>query len=241
MADFLPGRTSRPALWRWGEGPRVLLMHGWGGCAGQMTPLVEPLTAAGFSVLAVEAPGHGEAPGRQASIPAFADTIAQVARAEGPLQAVVAHSMGGAGASLAVARGLRLERAAYLGPPADALVWLRAYARWLGLDEAATLRLQARAEVVAGEPLGHLNAAWLGPRLPMPLLVVHDRQDREVPFEDGAAVASSAPRGRLVETRGLGHRRLLRDAAVGQLVARFVAGAGEAELGPVEAGAERAG
>ena len=31
----------------WGEGPTVLLVHGWGGHAGQMTPLVDSVVAAG--------------------------------------------------------------------------------------------------------------------------------------------------------------------------------------------------
>ena len=49
----------RVTAYRFGDGPAVLLMHGWGGHAGQLTAFVEPLVAAGRSVIAVDAPSHG--------------------------------------------------------------------------------------------------------------------------------------------------------------------------------------
>jgi pimeloyl-ACP methyl ester carboxylesterase len=221
---FAVGRgRDRMAVWRWGEGPTVLLAHGWGGCAGQMTPLVEPLVAAGFSVVAHDAPGHGESPGWLASIPAFAGAIARVAEATGPLHGVVAHSMGGAAFSLAAARGLSARRAVYVGPPSDAAEWFRGFIRWIALPAAAEGALRTRAEAIAGERIDRLNATWLGPRLRIPLLVIHDRQDREVPLADGEQVALKAAAGRLVATDGLGHRRILRDAGVAAQAVAFLA------------------
>src|SRR5690348_3939540 len=39
---------GRPvAVWTWGSGPPVLLVHGWGGYGGQMQPFVVPLVRAG--------------------------------------------------------------------------------------------------------------------------------------------------------------------------------------------------
>ena len=228
-ARFTLGRgRERIAGWRWGAGPAVLLVHGWGGCAGQMTPLVQPLVAAGFSVVAHDAPGHGQSPGWLASIPAFAAAIGRVAASTGPLHGVVAHSMGGAAFSLAVARGLAARRAVYVGPPSDAAVWYRDFVRWLALPMAAESALRARAEAIAGERLDRLNATDLGRSLRLKLLVIHDRQDREVPLADGERVAREALSGRLVVTDGLGHRRILRDPGVAAEAVRFLAD------GPVE-------
>jgi hypothetical protein len=42
------------------------------------------------------------------------------------------------------------------------------------------------------------------------LLVVHDKEDREVSFGSGLALARAWKDARLVATRGLGHRRVLR-------------------------------
>jgi pimeloyl-ACP methyl ester carboxylesterase len=57
-----------------------------------------------------------------------------------------------------------------------------------------------------------------------PLLVIHDRSDREVPYADGMRHARAWPRGRMLETVGLGHRRLLADTTVIDAVADFLAG-----------------
>jgi pimeloyl-ACP methyl ester carboxylesterase len=56
-----------------------------------------------------------------------------------------------------------------------------------------------------------------------PLLVIHDRDDAEVPWTDGADLVDAWPGARLLLTRGLGHRRILHDAVVVQATASFAA------------------
>ncbi|MFL5391843.1 MAG: alpha/beta fold hydrolase, partial [Myxococcales bacterium] len=46
------------------------------------------------------------------------------------------------------------------------------------------------------------------------LLVLHDLDDREVPFAQGEALASAWPGARLRSLRNLGHRRMLREPFV---------------------------
>lgn len=55
-----------------------------------------------------------------------------------------------------------------------------------------------------------------------PLLVIHDRDDRDTFWSEGAALASAWPGARLMTTEGLGHRRVLRDARVIEEVTAFV-------------------
>ena len=57
-----------------------------------------------------------------------------------------------------------------------------------------------------------------------PALIIHDHDDDVVPCRQGQAFAQSWPRARILSTRGLGHRRVLRDPTVVQEVVRFVAG-----------------
>lgn len=56
----LPVDERRVVAWKWGEGLRVVLMHGWGGNAAQMRAFVPALTGAGFQVIAFDAPSHGQ-------------------------------------------------------------------------------------------------------------------------------------------------------------------------------------
>jgi len=52
-------KDSVVVRWRWGSGPTVLLMHGWGGYGAQMQPFVEPLVRSGHRVVLFDAPSHG--------------------------------------------------------------------------------------------------------------------------------------------------------------------------------------
>ena len=49
----------RIATWTWGTGPRIMLVHGWGGRGAQLGAFVEPLVANGFSVAWFDGPAHG--------------------------------------------------------------------------------------------------------------------------------------------------------------------------------------
>ncbi len=209
------GAQCAIAAWRWGHGPVVLLVHGWEGRGSQLGALVEPLVAAGLSVVAFDAPGHGDSPEHRLYLTDLADCIADVAAAVGPLHGIVAHSFGAAGALLAQVRGgLIAPRTVMLAPNVLIDDAVRRFARIVGLDDrdrdALELRLAAHTGIApAALSLDRLVAARDGS-----LLVFHDRADREVAFEHGARLAAAWPASELVATEGLGHRRILRDPRV---------------------------
>jgi pimeloyl-ACP methyl ester carboxylesterase len=58
----------------------------------------------------------------------------------------------------------------------------------------------------------------------LPLLVVHDEQDRAVSIECGEQLAQAWPGASLKRTRGLGHNRILRDPAIVEAVVDYVRG-----------------
>ena len=57
-----PSSIAGMKAWSWGNGPTVLLVHGWNGRATQLGGFVEPLVARGYRVVAFDAFGHGESP-----------------------------------------------------------------------------------------------------------------------------------------------------------------------------------
>lgn len=214
----------RIVAWSWGEGPAVYLLHGWGGRGGQLAAFAPPLLHAGFSVVAVDAPGHGASEGRLSSLPEFARGLRAVVDATAPAHALVAHSLGAAAAVLALSDGLAAGRAVFLGPAADPTAYLRHFARELGLSPAVMEPLRRRSERRIGFRWSDLDVLFLARSMSAPLLVVHDREDGEVPWTEGVAMAEAWPNARLVTTTGLGHRKLLRDPAVVARVVSFVAG-----------------
>ena len=59
-----------------------------------------------------------------------------------------------------------------------------------------------------------LTGLALAPRMTAPLTVFHDRQDREVPWQDSHSLVGRWRGAKLHLTEGLGHRRILRDQKV---------------------------
>jgi len=212
--------------WRWGsrDAPAVLLAHGWGGYAAQMRGFVFPLLAAGYRVIAYDQPAHGISEGRLTGLPDFADVLAEVAWHHGEVEGVIAHSMGGGAAALAIARGLRLKRVVTIGASLDVSFFSQQFARWYWIPGRVLAAMQAAVEERFGVRWSELDMARLAPRLAAPALMIHDRDDRLVPWRQGAAFARGWPGARLHSTRGLGHRRILQDERVGELAADFITG-----------------
>jgi pimeloyl-ACP methyl ester carboxylesterase len=228
----VPSPHGELPVWRWGSGPPVLLVHGWNGRGAQLGALVEPLVSAGYEVVAFDAPGHGEAAGTRSSMIHFADAIEAVLESARPVlgaaHAVIAHSMGGPATILAISRLQRREpelavgRFVLVAPPIDVNDFIRTFSRAVSLDRRVELLLRARTERRFGLAIGDLYAPALARKLQAPALVIHDREDREVPIDCGRTLASSWPGAALVETRGLGHQRILRDPEVIERIVEFV-------------------
>ncbi len=211
---------GRVAAWAWGRGPAVALVHGWGGRAGRLAAaFVEPLLASGFSVVTFDAPGHGASDGKLSSMPQVARALRAVADEAGSLFAIIAHSMGGSASALAMAEGLHVERAVFIAPAADPARYAVDFARALGVGPAALARMRRRSEARIRFRWSDLNVPRMAATLATPLLVVHDRDDANVSWEEGAAIAAAWPGAELVTTSGLGHRDIVRDPGV---VARAV-------------------
>ena len=211
---FLETSSGKLATWRWGDGPAVLLVHGWGSRGARLGSFVEPIVVAGCSAVTFDAPGHGESGGRLSSLPQFLEALSAVAAAYGPVRAVVAHSMGGAAAALAMARGLRAERAVFLAPAAHPAAFSRRFAEMLAISPAVRELMERGLERKFGFRWDEFDVPPRVASLAMPLLVFHDRDDTEVAWSDGDSIARAWPGGRLVTTEGLGHRRIVHDPEV---------------------------
>jgi pimeloyl-ACP methyl ester carboxylesterase len=100
----------------------------------------------------------------------------------------------------------------------------RRFARWYWIPEAVRKGMQRAIEERYGVRWEQLEVPRVAPRLTAQALVIHDRDDRMMPWIHGATVARHWPGARLVSTDGLGHRRILADETVTRAAADFIAG-----------------
>lgn len=213
----LPCGDERLTVYVWGEPetqPRVLLVHGWTSFGLRFLPWVAPLRRAGFAVIAFDQPAHGRSSGRRSSLPMFADGVDCVAAHYGALAGVVGHSLGGAAAAVALSRGLHAERAVLLAPAADPLDAARRFGDFVGLAPHLSRRIFDDYQAQTGLSLADFQARTVAPRIDRPVLVVHDHEDRDVPWTEGECYARCCPQASLLTTRGLGHYRIAKDPNV---------------------------
>jgi pimeloyl-ACP methyl ester carboxylesterase len=214
------------AVWAWGQGPVVVLVHGWGSRAGRFSAIAAALAEARFRVVVFDAPAHGASMGSQASLPQFARALHAVADRIGPVDSLVGHSLGGAAVSLAMRQGLAAKRVVLLAPAADVVLFSHAFADHLRIPSRARAVMRQNLETRLRFRFDELHIPTIAREMKAPALIIHDRDDSDVPFTQGEAIASAWPGAQLVATTGLGHRALLRDPGVIRRAVDFLAAEG---------------
>lgn len=216
--------ASGLAATAWGDGPVVLLAHGWGCRRTHWGAFIDPLVGAGLRVVAVDAPAHGESVGKHANVASFADALERTGIEIGPLAATMGYSFGAGASVLALSRGLAASRAISISGPRSLQCVIERWARAQGMAEPDVPLFIRLIEQHAGGPIERFDVARVASTLHQPALIIHDRFDKEVPFEEGEAVASAWKGAEFLVTEGLGHRRIMFAPEVVEQVVRFLRG-----------------
>lgn len=212
--------------YRWVPGKvhqRVVLIHGWSGAGRQLQYLVPRLLAGGCEVIAFDCIGHGESEGNEASLPTFIDMLARVDKAFGPFDAAVGHSLGGAALAYTLSQPQHhMKRAVLVSSPADIEDVTRRFADFLCITEPVRQGLQRLVEQRYEQAMPSLAVERYGAQIEIPVLLVHDEQDQEIPVADALRFAKTVGGSTLLTTKGLGHRKLLKDPATVATIADFI-------------------
>ncbi len=223
----IPFEGGGLAVTTWGEGPAVLLMHGWSGARAQMTGFVDPLLAAGYRVVAYDQPAHAESDGKGTNLLEIAPTMDLIAHQEGSFHAVIAHSFGTLITSYALVK--------QNFPPPARLVYFGSFNRLMDSLPRFQVLAQLPEEIIDGlramiydnfgqDVLESITNEILTPQINIPALMFHDAADNVTPVEDSRAVARVWKHARLIETEGLGHRGALQAKSIHDQVVNFLKG-----------------
>jgi pimeloyl-ACP methyl ester carboxylesterase len=211
-------------MYEWGQGPTVLLVHGWGGRGSQVATMAQPLIEAGYRVVTFDGLAHGDSPGKQTTLLDFQHIINQIEEMEGGLQAMIGHSFGGVAAALALSESTRAEKLVTIGSPATMKCVFDGFSQQTGITQKSIDKVIQSVETVAQRPVDDFSLVKMAARLDLPGLIVHDTKDKEVGVDEAYKFANCWPNGQLLITEGLGHRRILRDAATISKIVDFIDG-----------------
>ncbi len=222
----LPRFNKTIHVYQWGDGKKkALVLHGWSSRATRLADLIEKLLNAGYTVYAADAPSHGLSSGRSTNMVEYIESIKEINKRFGPFDAVIGHSMGGISALNAVAKHLLdTKKLVTVGIPDSIERIFYQFAEVMQLKPViAELNIKYMRDKL-GTDIKELAGSYNARKVDIPVLVVHDKDDKEVPFTDAENIVSNLRKGRLYVTEGLGHRRIVRNEKVLSDIVNFLEG-----------------
>jgi pimeloyl-ACP methyl ester carboxylesterase len=215
-------RPQRPAT------GTVLVIHGWRSRTEYMRALIEGFRDAGFRVVSLDLPGHGWSPGRRLNMVTAVEAVRAAGEWFGPFAAVVGHSFGGAVAvnaavgSIPGIAPLAAERLVLIAAPNAMSDVFEGFGRSVNLGRRTYSSMAGQVRRISGRALADFTGSRQLASVPVPALVIHAPDDREVPAGNARMLAAAGDHVRLHWAEGLGHRRILSDSAVVERSVGFV-------------------
>jgi pimeloyl-ACP methyl ester carboxylesterase len=193
----------------------VLLVHGWTGEAAFMGAFAERLRRAGYRAVIMDMPAHGLSGGQEATLFDCAQAIVEVAEALGGIEFALGHSIG-AMALLTAGEGQRplsngypFEAYALVAMPDAISDITQKFGGELGLSPAAQRVFERQLELIAGRRILEFSGTTLLKATGRPTLLIHSRDDLEVPFNCASNMVQEVPNTGLSAMDGVGHRAIL--------------------------------
>lgn len=205
------GENGRNAAWSWGEGPLIIMVHGWNGCAAQLGPLAVHIAGLGFRCVAIDITGHGSSSGNRTGWGYFIEDIAALTQALGQeVYAYVNHSAGGLTMMAARRlRGLRAKRYVCICSPSHPYPPINVVRKKLGPKPSVIAHYQEDIARQFNTDWDTLKGGFAYADAGDNLLLVYDEGDRFVNHHDGDQIQSWCPGAKLVKTRSYGHTKIL--------------------------------
>ena len=203
--ETVAGHVIQTYQWA-GDGPRVLLIHGWESNSFRWRNLIAVLREQGFHVIAFDAPAHGYSSGKILHVPLYTECVEHMVQAFDP-KFIIGHSVGGMTALYHAHRhpNESVEKVVTIGSPAEFGEIVASYQRMLGFNDLVLRAFDA----LVYEEFGYHVHEFATPRFvkgnPKKGLLLHDREDRIAPFHASQKVHDAWEDSVLVPTVGLGH------------------------------------
>ncbi len=189
-----------------GDGPRVLLIHGWESNSFRWRNLIAILREEGFHVIAFDAPAHGYSTGKILHVPLYTECVEHMVQTFDP-KYIIGHSVGGMTALYHAHRhpNETVEKVVTIGSPAEFEEIVLSYQKLLGFNDRV---LKAFDELIF-EEFGYHVHEFATHRFikgnPKKGLLLHDRLDKIAPFHASQKVHDAWDDSVLIPTEGLGH------------------------------------
>lgn len=220
---FLEFKQNKIRVFEWGTGPVIVLAHGWGGRALQLSSFVQPLLDKGYKVVAFDHKGHGESSSTYSSyLEIVRSTDLVVAHYAKDLYGVIAHSVGSNAVFKVSEYFGHPLKIALVAPMENFPKWLEKMRCRLGIYEKLFARVIEQIEKDVDLNLIEQCEFDYEKIRRHEVLLVHDKLDRINKISASLEIQKNLQGSDLMQTENLGHSRILGNAeVVGRVVEHF--------------------
>ena len=221
------GNNRRLTGYRWGKktDPAILFVHGWTATATCFVEFIEPLVESGFQVISYDSIAHGETPGVSVSVTEWADALISTMKKIDSVHCIVGHSLGSGAIVIASSLELKTDKIVLISPVVDITKVTEQFAKALLIPR----RILDKVHQYAWKKY-HFSASKYGNNwheifesdFKVPTLIIHDINDREIHVNNARKLAEQWNWAELIETKQLGHRRILLNPDVIETTLKFV-------------------
>ncbi|MFH6996282.1 alpha/beta hydrolase [Flavobacterium sp. FlaQc-57] len=220
---YVPSIDKNIITYKYGKSEhKILLVHGWSGRGTQLFKIADELLKNGYSTVSFDAPAHGKSKGNSTIMSEFIASILEIEKQFGPFDFAIGHSLGGMSVLNAIKDGLRVNKAIVIGSGDIVQDILDDFISKLGLKQEISEHLRDRFENKYQVKMDDFSAYKAAQKVKIPVLVVHDNDDPEVPVKAGIHIHENLKNGTLYLTEGLGHRKILGNQNVIKNILDFI-------------------
>jgi alpha-beta hydrolase superfamily lysophospholipase len=225
--DFkMNGSTIRGYRWNSDKPNKVLILHGFGSAAHKFSSYIVALVDKGYQVLAFDAPAHGNSEGRTVNAMQYCEMIEEIVSLYGPVNGFLAHSFGGIALSLAMEKMTHDQntKIVLVAPATETTSAIDSAFKFLQINDE-TVRMEFDRLIF--NKSGHAPK-WYSIKRAMKnikanILWIHDEDDEVTPLKDALLVKEESFHNiQFVITKGLGHQRIYKDAAIKNRIVQFL-------------------
>jgi len=210
--------------WKWGRGPAILFVHGWNGRGVNFVYFFEALINSGYSVVTYDAPAHGVSDGLATNYFELSDAVRSfLDPSQGlDIQGVIAHSIGASAVINCISKDTPSIDTVLIAPALKLKELLFNSFNQHGVPKIVYQNLVAEMEAYYGYDVHQDNPFNLAKTISSKMLIVHDTDDRTIPYMDSKTLAEKTDHVVLHTTQGLGHKRILRDKTVVDFITTYI-------------------
>lgn len=216
----------------------IICVHGWDGRSLNYFKFIKKFQQKGFRVLAPDFPRHGKTGGEESGVHVFGHSLhALINYVNGPVY-VLAHSLGNGAFcvnyAMSTPEELKLiKRYVGIGIPNKFTDIMDIFSNMIGLSKRAETPFRDVNCEMLGLDVRKMVVSEVMKEFNIPILLIHDENDKELEIANAQIVGNCLNYKKykigdkeypcFYQSKGLGHRRIIRDEGIVDRVVEFFA------------------